>query len=326
MLEKPGMSSERTPLLETAQTAPPRQRYPHHTLRRVCTAVLLSALAIGLPMVVFFVVSTPNRPVRAPSAFPSALKFEGTADTSHELTYKGLTDILTSTPNEDQVREWSKYYTAGPHLMGQNRSQAEWTRDRWQEFGVTDTSIVAYDVYTNYPKGHRLVLLGKTSRADSGVVYEAKLEEDVLEEDGTTGLPDRVPTFHGYSASGNVTAQYVFCNYGTYKDYEDLVKVGIDLGGKIALVKYGNVFRGLKVKRAQELGMIGVVMYSDPGDDGVQSFDPEEVYPNGPARNPSSVQRGSAQFLSKSIFKLLITNINRIRFSTRRSNDAWLPF
>ena len=303
MLEKPKMPSEQTPLLETAHVAPPRQRYPHQTLRLVCTTLLVAALAIGLPIVAFFVISTPEKNSDIYLAGWAGSSQIDHGQQSSPLSYKDLTDILTTTPKEGQVREWSKYYTSGPHLMGQNRSQAEWTRARWHEFGVQNTEIVSYDVYTNYPKGgNRLALLGRSSRAGSGVIYEARLEEDVLKEDHTSGLADRVPTFHGYSSSGNVTGQYVFCNYGTYKDFEDLLEADIDLKGKIALVKYGNVFRGLKVKRAQELGMTGVVMYSDPGDDGVKSFDPEEQYPNGPARNPSSVQRGSAQFLSKLLF------------------------
>jgi N-acetylated-alpha-linked acidic dipeptidase len=166
----------------------------------------------------------------------------------------------------------------------------------------------------NYPLGHRLALLEKgkksnqTNEDDSAaaaswkVKYEATLKEDVLEDDPTTGSPDSIPTFHGYSASGNVTAQYVYVNYGTYGDFEDLVNANVSLKGKIALIKYGRIFRGLKVKRAQDLGMIGAIIYSDPGDDGTVS--PEngnKTYPDGPARNPSSVQRGSAQFLCKCI-------------------------
>lgn len=131
------------------------------------------------------------------------------------------------------------------------------------------------------------------------MAFKASLTEDVLDEDPTSGLADRIPTFHGYSASGNVTGSFVFVNYGTYHDYDDLVEAGVDLKGKIAIAKYGGIFRGLKVKRAQELGMIGVVLYSDPGDDGeITEENGYEQYPDGPARNPSSVQRGSVQFLS----------------------------
>lgn len=214
---------------------------------------------------------------------------------SNGLSYDELKEILLETPDPGKAREWSKYYTAGPHLCGKNLSQAQWTRDKWTEFGIPHTEIVSYDMYLNYPLGHRLALL-----EDGEVKFEASLEEDVLEEDPTTSLPDRVPVFHGYSASGNVTASYVFCNYGTYSEFEDLQQAGVELEGKIALIKYGFIFRGLKVKRASELGMIGVVMYSDPGDDGeITEANGYETYPDGPARNPSSVQRGSVEYLSK---------------------------
>lgn len=207
-------------------------------------------------------------------------------------------------PSRTKLAEWSKYYTAGPHLAGQNLSQAEWTRDKWEEFGVA-SNIATYDVYLNYPLGHRLALLEETKSSKSAsddkewkVKYEAGLEEDVLEEDPTTGFANRIPTFHGYSASGNVTAQYVYVNYGTYQDFEDLVKANVSLKGNIAIARYGGIFRGLKVKRAQELGMVGTIIYTDPGDDGSPLHEESDQYPQGPARNPSSVQRGSTQYLS----------------------------
>lgn len=162
--------------------------------------------------------------------------------------------------------------------------------------------ITSYDIYLNYPEDHSLSLLTKSEEDGEhawNVEFKASLEEDVLDEDPTTGRDDRIPTFHGYSASGNVTAPFVFVNYGTYQDYEDLVNANVSLGGKIAIAKYGRIFRGLKVKRAQELGMVGCLIYSDPGDDG--GFTEEngyKAYPDGQARQPSSVQRGSAQFLS----------------------------
>ncbi|KAJ6190658.1 hypothetical protein N7519_000679 [Penicillium mononematosum] len=217
---------------------------------------------------------------------------------SYGLPYDQLQQILLNVPSADKAREWSQYYTAGPHLAGKNLSQALWTLEKWKEFGVEDTGLAAYDIYINYPLDHRLALL-KTSGDKTEVTFEATLEEDVLEEDPTSGLPDRVPVFHGYSATGNVTAQFVYVNFGTYKDFEDLVNANVTLEGKIAIAKYGRIFRGLKVKRAQELGMVGVVIYSDPQEDGeITEENGYEAYPNGPARNPSAIQRGSTQFLS----------------------------
>ncbi|OAQ96562.1 hypothetical protein LLEC1_07051 [Akanthomyces lecanii] len=216
------------------------------------------------------------------------------------LTYDELKTILLDTPDADKAREWSKYYTAGVHLAGKNFSQADWTREKWESWGVP-SSIVPYEVYINYPVDHSLSLLEKgKGHADVwDVAFTASLTEDVLDQDPTSGSEDRIPTFHGYSASGNVTGQFVYVNYGTYADYEDLVHASVDLVGKIAIAKYGGIFRGLKIKRAQELGMVGVLIYSDPGDDGEHTEqNGYDVYPDGPARQPSSVQRGSVQFLS----------------------------
>jgi len=213
-----------------------------------------------------------------------------------------LRQILLDTPSSERAEEWSRYYTCGPHLAGKNLSQAVLTRDKWEEFRVK-SEIVSYDVYINYPVDHRLALLEKKEESDGAsswkVSFEASLTEDVIDEDPTSDLNDRIPTFHGYSASGNVTGSVVYVNYGTYQDFEDLIKANISLAGKIAIARYGGIFRGLKVKRAQELGMLGVIIYSDPGDDGDNTEEKGvAVYPEGPARQPSSVQRGSTQFLS----------------------------
>ena len=71
--------------------------------------------------------------------------------------------------------------------------------------------------------------------------------------------------------------------------------MGIDVKGKIVLVRYGGMFRGLKVRNAQTRGAAGILIFSDPADDG---FAKGDVYPNGPYRPASAVQRGSVQFLS----------------------------
>jgi N-acetylated-alpha-linked acidic dipeptidase len=233
------------------------------------------------------------------------------------MTYEDLQDILLRIPDEGEAKRWSEYYTAGPHLAGKNLSQAIWTRDRWEELGVKST-IVTYDIYMNYPFDHRLALLEVGHKdldfalADHKIIYECRLEEDVLDEDDTSGLKDRIPTFHGYSASGNVTAPYVFANFATWQDFEDLLAANVSLKGKIALAKYGHVFRGLKVKRAQELGMVGMVMYSDPQEDGEMIIsNGHKPYPEGPARNPSSVQRGSTQFLSAYVLAVSSNHTHR---------------
>lgn len=292
--------SETTPLL-AVYIAPRRHRYPYHTLRRLCSFFLGILLVLAL---ILFLIPTAILPREHGSiwsylpwahSLPHASWPEG-----YGLPYEQLQQILLNTPSAAKAREWSSYYTAGPHLAGKNMSQALWTMEKWKEFGVENSALATYDVYLNYPLEHRLALL-KQSKDNTEVTFEATLEEDVLEEDPASGLPDRVPVFHGYSASGNVTARFVYANFGTYEDFEDLVNANVTLEGNIAIVKYGHNFRGLKVKRAQELGMVGVVIYTDPQEDGeITEQNGYTAYPDGPARNPSAVQRGSTQFLSKS--------------------------
>ena len=279
------MNEERTPLLTTVRLRPVRRRYRNNVCRRFCTIALGSILVgflITIVLTAFFDLDYrlgPNHPwLTSPRG---------------NITEEELKKLMISTPSRHKAAQWSKHYTAGPHLAGTAYPLVEWTREKWEEFGIK-SHIVTYDVHLNYPVDHRLAML----RGDK-IVYEAPLAEDVIEEDATTGLDDRIPTFHGYSASGNATAPFVYVNYGTYQDYEDLRNANVTLEGKIAIARYGYVFRGLKVKRAQELGMVGVVIYSDPGDDGeVTDENGFAQYPDGPARQPSSVQRGSVQWLS----------------------------
>ncbi|KAL8947085.1 MAG: hypothetical protein Q9222_006592 [Ikaeria aurantiellina] len=306
--------TEQTPLITTVHVVPREPRYRHSTLRRFCTIALSTTLIV---VVILFLIpinwlphnnwddgwdhGTP-RPRTSSTRYP----YKAWPD-SQGLSYNDLQEILLSTPDEAKVREWSRYYTSGPHLAGKNLTQALWTRERWQEFGVSDSNIVAYDVYINYHVDHRLALLESVNvtkddrpfAAHYDIKYECMMREDVLDEDPTTGLDSSTPTYHGYSASGDVIAEYVYVNFGTYWDFEDLVKANVSLEGKIAISKYGRGFRGLKVKRAQELGMVGIVLYTDPQEDGeITEENGYKTYPDGPARNPSSVQRGSVQYIS----------------------------
>ena len=289
---------DRTPLLgassSPAAPSPPQQRKDATNVRRRFAYIAIVSLISAF--VILFLIPAAIIPRHLDNLIPARGKFQ----------YAELEDVLLNGPSTEKLSEWSRYYTSGPHLAGTNLSQAIWTKEKWQEFGVKDSSIVPYDVYINYPLGHRLALFEKSSSENPlqeeeawKVKFEASLEEDVLEEDPTTGASNRIPTFHGYSANGNVTARYIYVNYGTYQDFEDLIKANVTLKGNIAVARYGHVFRGLKIRRAEQLGMVGAVLFTDPGDDRHPIHDADANYPHGPGRNPSSVQRGSAQFLSQ---------------------------
>ncbi|KAI1496208.1 glutamate carboxypeptidase II [Biscogniauxia marginata] len=201
--------------------------------------------------------------------------------------------ILVEAISNTSISGWSYYYTHGYHIAGTNRTMAQWTADRWGENGWNST-VVAYDVFINYPVNKSLSLTYA-----NGSIFQPSLEEAVLSQDETTSYPNRVPTFHGYSASGSADAEFVYIGRGQQVDFDRLVELEVPLEGKIAISRYGGPFRGLKVKNAQEHNMIGVITFTDTADDGnITEANGYAAYPDGPARNPTSVQRGSVQFLS----------------------------
>ncbi|KAH3684279.1 hypothetical protein WICPIJ_004754 [Wickerhamomyces pijperi] len=205
-----------------------------------------------------------------------------------EVTELYLNVLKTS----NLAADWSKRYTSEPHLAGTNYPLVQFTADKFTEFGFNAT-VDSFETYINYPKNESFLTL----KENGSVIYKPTLVEDVLEQDETTQGEDLIPAFHGYSANGNVTAEYIFANYGSIEDFRLLNASGVDVTGKIVVVRYGGLFRGLKVKFAQEAGAVGVLIYSDPADDHVDES--EVSYPEGPGRNPSSIQRGSVQFLSE---------------------------
>lgn len=220
---------------------------------------------------------------------PNLLKRQSTPLASRSANEQTIIDSFSN----NSISDWSYYYTHGDHVAGRNKSQAQWTADKWAEAGIP-SSLAEYTVFLNYPLNNSLSMTYA-----NGSVFHAGLVEDVLEEDETTTWDNRLPSFHGYSATGSASAEFVYVGLGTQRDYQRLADLGVELEGKVALARYGSIFRGLKVKNAQDRGMVACLIYTDPAEDGnVTVANGYEEYPNGGARNPSQVQRGSVQFLS----------------------------
>ncbi|KAE8216790.1 hypothetical protein CF327_g3 [Tilletia walkeri] len=159
--------------------------------------------------------------------------------------------------------------------------------------------VDTYHTWINYPINSSLNLFPAPTKdtPEPEAKWTAKLKEDSFLEDPTSAHGE--PQFHGYSASGSVSGPVVYANQGSKKDFERLHALGINTTGTIALVRYGDTFRGLKVRAAKEAGCIATIIYSDPAEDGnITEANGYKAYPEGPARNPSSVQRGSVVALS----------------------------
>ena len=91
-----------------------------------------------------------------------------------------------------------------------------------------------------------------------------------------------------------MSGEVVYANYGLPEDYAALEALGVSVEGKIVLVRYGGSFRGVKAQQAELRGAKGVIIYSDPADDG---FTRGPVYPKGPWRPADGIQRGSIQYI-----------------------------
>ena len=244
--------------------------------------------ALSLLLVFAFIFSpTTNRSVFSQNAAEPLDGFTSESSTAE----RRWEDQFRAVPAPDSAREHLRRLTAEPHLAGtkEDYATAVYVRDQMRSYGL-EADLKEYQVWLNYPKTDSIVELVAPRRV------RLSTREAVVPQDPTSSHPKISPLFNGYSASGDVTAPLVYANYGLPPDYEALQKAGVDVKGKIVLVRYGNSFRGVKAKVAQDHGAVGCLIYSDPADDGYMQGD---VYPKGPWRPVASGQRGSVQYLFK---------------------------
>jgi N-acetylated-alpha-linked acidic dipeptidase len=119
---------------------------------------------------------------------------------------------------------------------------------------------------------------------------ELVLAEGPIRGDSVTVESGQIVMANGYSGAGDVTAEVVYVNYGLIEDYARLDSLGVSVRGKVAMARYGRSFRGIKAREAERNGATALLLYSDPADDGYVRGD---VYPDGPMRPATGVQRGS---------------------------------
>ena len=195
-------------------------------------------------------------------------------------------------PDAKLAGEALKTLTAEPHLASTpaDHRTAEFVAQKFRAAGL-ETEIVPYRVLMNQPKVVKVEAYGAT-----GDLLMSGPGREHVERDPYQDNPNVVMPFNGSSGSGDVTGEVVYANYGRLEDFDHLAQQHIDLHGKIVIVRYGLNFRGVKVYLAEQRGAAGVLLYSDPQDDGYYKGD---VYPDGPWRPASGVQRGSVQYLFK---------------------------
>ena len=203
------------------------------------------------------------------------------------------TDIenkLKSIPSADEERRQHRIFTAEPHIAGSKRNNelADYIAEEWRKQGLEDVVIRRYDVYGTNPKSASLEMIAP-------VHYRATLREAPLDADPDSKNPAISGAWLGMSISGEVTAPVVYAHSGNPEDYDLLRKNGIDVKGKIVLVRYSNPYsyRGFKALTAQREGAAAILIYSDPAESGYKKG---KVDPDGPWGPEYYIQRGAITY------------------------------
>jgi len=193
-----------------------------------------------------------------------------------------------SLPDAARIKTAHEYLAAKPHVAGSPRDKelADWTARSFTDAGLEEVRISTHEVLLPWP-------LEVSVEMTAPRQWRASMREDPIPGDPYTNLPPEelgLP-YHAYSASGEVTADVVYAGSGNPADYDWLAARGVDIRGRIALVRYSvpYSYRGFKALTAQQRGAAGILIYSDPADDG---FGKGKVYPDGPWGPPSHIQRG----------------------------------
>ncbi len=200
------------------------------------------------------------------------------------VTQRALEQRFDAQLSANEMRDWLKRLSAEPNQVGSphDKANAEFMLSLFKQWGW-DARIETFDVLYPTPKHVAVELVAPTT-------FKAMLHEPPVAGDATSALSGALPPYNVYGADGDVTAELVYVNYGMPDDYKELARHGVDVKGKIVIVRYGAGWRGLKPELAYEHGAVGCLIYSDPRDDGYFAGDP---YPKGGWRPQEGVQRGS---------------------------------
>jgi N-acetylated-alpha-linked acidic dipeptidase len=240
-----------------------------------------SFFAVLFFLLVVFSASTPA--ARNPQPPTDVFGFR---DSTGELATESR---FLAVPDPKLAEAHLRILTEAPHMAGtpEDKATADYVAQKFREAGL-DTEIDEYKVWMNYPANISVDMTAPVGVNMRGPTRE-RVSNDPYQNDPRVVVP-----FSSMSPSGEVEADVVYANYGTPDDFDKLQKLKVDVRGKIVLVRYGQNFRGVKVFVAQQQGAAGVIIYSDPADDGWRRGD---KYPDGPWRPDTGVQRGSVGFM-----------------------------
>ncbi|XP_028415064.1 glutamate carboxypeptidase 2-like isoform X1 [Dendronephthya gigantea] len=199
---------------------------------------------------------------------------------------------LYQTLDKKEIGKSLKYFSSRPHVPGTPRTKelAVEIARLWREYKFDEVEMPKYNVLLPYVNPN---ISNKVQILDSGrkVLREFSGKEELA--DPSEDDDQMIPPFLGYSKQSSASGKLLYVNYGRTEDFEVLKKnFGIpNCNGRIAIMRYGKIFRGSMVKNAHECGAVGAILYNDPADYAPEGQD--KVYPNYIWLPKTGVQRGS---------------------------------
>ena len=198
---------------------------------------------------------------------------------------------LRSSIDRSRIGDAHRELTRLPHPAGspRDRELAEWTAAQFREAGLENVILTTHEVMLPRPL-EVVVEMTHPRRWRASLSEEPVDDPDTHIEPSAAGLP-----YHAYSASGEVNASVIYAGYGTPREYQWLTAKGLDVRGKIVLVRYSRPYsyRGYKAFVAERRGAAGILMYSDPADDGDAKG---KAYPEGPWSPRGRIERGAIAY------------------------------
>ena len=163
---------------------------------------------------------------------------ESAAQAARERAFKAMPSAKAAEADFDVM-------TAEPHHVGSpyEIKLAGYVGDRFKALGF-EVSRYEYSVLVPWP-GERRVELVAPDRVT------LQVDEEIIPGDPWATMPGILPAYNAYSPAGDVTGEIVYVNYGIPADYDELARLGVDVKGRIVLVRYGGSWRGIKPKVAE---------------------------------------------------------------------------
>jgi len=194
---------------------------------------------------------------------------------------------LNAEVRADSCRDHLRFLTDRPHVAGTpgNFRVSQYIFDRFREYGL-ETEFFEYEVLLAYPEEIRVEIVAPER-------VELARPEPVDPRDPHTDVgadPVAHLPWNAYAANADLEAPVVYANYGRPEDFSRLGEMGVEVKGKIVLLRYFQGYRGGKSFEAEQRGVAGILVYSDPMEDGYFQGD---AWPEGPWGPLGHFQRGA---------------------------------